>query len=232
MVKRFREFVIITSHICNKNCKWCGIRIHESDFGYVSMEDFKYMIECISPNQRAKMQRMVLSGGEPLIHPHYEEMVRLLREAMPHIQVLTSTNGLLLDKFAHLRSKHVVFKISVYPGWNDKIVQKYKGATGIKLERYKKFINAKSDIDFDDSKTQILYDTCKRKRIMVVGRKVYPCCTAEVTERCHNLEKPVHVPLTPNWKQDILDLDFKHACKYCWRFAADLDKGIWDKGHD
>jgi organic radical activating enzyme len=190
------------------------------------------MLSCLSVSEKLAMERMVLSGGEPLMHPDFEWMVETLRKEIPNAYVLVSTNGRLLDKYQHLKGRKVIFKISVYPGWNDEIVKKYKGQVGIKLERYKTFINAKADVNFTESEVQRIYRDCQRKRIMIVGRKVYPCCTSEVTERCHGLSKPVHVEMTPHWKQDILDMDFSEACRYCWRMKADLDKRIWNKGHE
>jgi MoaA/NifB/PqqE/SkfB family radical SAM enzyme len=46
-----------------------------------------------------KADAVILSGwGEPLLHPDFFEMVRLINEALPRVSVKFTTNGLLLDE--------------------------------------------------------------------------------------------------------------------------------------
>jgi tungsten cofactor oxidoreducase radical SAM maturase len=82
---------------CNLHCRICVRNVWEDPAAYMDVEVFQKLVEQTAT--LPELQRIVFSGlGEPLVHPHFLEMVRLARER--GLAVTVGTNGLLLDKAA------------------------------------------------------------------------------------------------------------------------------------
>ena len=77
---------------CNYTCGFCaGRHMAQQD---ISLETFKRFID-----QTEGLRHLELQGeGEPLIHPHFFDMVRYAREKFPKVQVSMISNGSLFNK--------------------------------------------------------------------------------------------------------------------------------------
>ena len=98
--KRALEYIEydIVGH-CNLNCKGCS---HFSniicDNSFVTLEsyekDLRRMKELFSYIARIK-----ILGGEPLLHPQLNEIIKITREVLPKATIDIVTNGLLIIRW-------------------------------------------------------------------------------------------------------------------------------------
>lgn len=123
----------ITNH-CNKNCKFCTKMTGDKyKIRYTKLEDYKYVISCINKKDRENFRKVVITGGEPILHPHFIELMNLVREDFPKAEIKVQSNGRLIKRLPQKKLrilpdiKKVIFSVSHYPGWNDEIKEKYDG---------------------------------------------------------------------------------------------------------
>jgi tungsten cofactor oxidoreducase radical SAM maturase len=80
---------------CNLECRTCIRNVWQDPQAHMDLETFERLIA--QTHAFPDLTRVVLSGlGEPLMHPHILDMVRLARER--GLAVTLGTNGLLLDR--------------------------------------------------------------------------------------------------------------------------------------
>lgn len=93
---------------CNLRCKHCYATVYRRIRQEVPDKDFFKFLEVF---YRAGGTRLVLSGGEPLMHPHVRDFIGFNQQAS--IQILT--NGVLLnDDFASfLENKQIDIQVSL-----------------------------------------------------------------------------------------------------------------------
>lgn len=74
---------------CNLNCNYCFNMPRENID--ISIEDFKYALNIL---KKEEVFMIVLSGGEPFIHPKIDELIRLSHKKFSNVQILS--NGTIL----------------------------------------------------------------------------------------------------------------------------------------
>lgn len=130
--ERFTVMGFIITWSCDKNCKYC-VQIHRNKIKnkHMKIEDYKYVVSCIDEKDRENFRKIILTGGEPLLHPDFLEFVKLARIDFPKAEIVIQSNGGLLKTLPqkNLRVlpsiKNIVFNISSYIGWNDDIKEIY-----------------------------------------------------------------------------------------------------------
>ena len=81
-----RHWVRLTRY-CNQRCLFCLDRFAQTG-GVVPLEQLR---RDLARGRKQGLRRVVLSGGEPTVHPQYLELVRLARElGYSHIQTITN----------------------------------------------------------------------------------------------------------------------------------------------
>ncbi|MBE3134821.1 MAG: radical SAM protein [Acidobacteria bacterium] len=86
--------VEITSH-CNLDCAMCVRHGWQEPLGHMPLARFERLVEGL-PVVSAQSLTLAFSGfGEPLVHPAWQEMMRLARGRQHRVELIT--NGLLLD---------------------------------------------------------------------------------------------------------------------------------------
>lgn len=94
---------------CQLDCKHCylnkGSRIMPLDMLESVCKDF---LETAFPLPQSEL---ILSGGEPLLHPDFMEASRIVRKLNGHITM--GTNGILIPKYIHTFQKNDGIQISV-----------------------------------------------------------------------------------------------------------------------
>ena len=80
----------ITSH-CNQRCKYCFVQALR-DGAQLSLSDLKLILE---EGTALGHQRVHLTGGEPLLHPQFLELLDLIEDS-PYEEVVINTNGGLI----------------------------------------------------------------------------------------------------------------------------------------
>lgn len=84
-----------TSH-CNLDCGMCVRHGWQEPFGHMPLARFERLVEGL-PVVRAETLTLAFSGfGEPLVHPAWQEMMRLTRSRQLRVELIT--NGLLIDE--------------------------------------------------------------------------------------------------------------------------------------
>ncbi len=88
---------------CNFKCKHCySESTGETDVAELSLSEIK---DTIKQMKALKVPVVLLSGGEPLMHPHIFEIIEAVRKAGMRISL--STNGSLITKEVALRLKEL-----------------------------------------------------------------------------------------------------------------------------
>ncbi len=86
---------------CNMKCTYChneGQTIRK-EVKFLSVEDIKYLVNNAKPYGLKKVR---LTGGEPLIHPEINEIVRMLHDELGISNIGINTNGLEIEKLYEL----------------------------------------------------------------------------------------------------------------------------------
>jgi len=88
------EIQLEVTNRCNFKCKMCPrekMNLPEKDMSIDTLD--KIIKNLIRP------YRFILTGwGEPLLHPHFFEIVIKIREKFPSAKIDFTTNGILLDE--------------------------------------------------------------------------------------------------------------------------------------
>jgi len=82
---------------CNLACKHCWIepdyKLDPKKGRFVELDDVK---KAVSESKPLGLQNVKLTGGEPLFHPKFRELVELI--VKQNVSITIETNGILLDK--------------------------------------------------------------------------------------------------------------------------------------
>ena len=102
---------------CNLNCAYCSHFAPVAKPYIISMETLA--AEC-QRLRRLNLHEIKLLGGEPLMHPHLAESIRLVRSILPNTKITINTNGLLLYRMTSqfwqaCRECDVTILITPYP---------------------------------------------------------------------------------------------------------------------
>lgn len=98
----------LTEH-CNLGCKSCGHMSPLAKEEFLDIVGFEKDCSRLSYLTGRKIELIDLMGGEPLLHPRKEEILRITRHYFPEGKINIVTNGLLLS------SQNEKFYISAYP---------------------------------------------------------------------------------------------------------------------
>lgn len=117
---------------CNMRCAFCS-HLSPLMHGSFSKDEIFNSIELWS--KKINPKRIGILGGEPLLHPNFEDIVLYSHEHWPQSKILVITNGLCIPKldrnFLSLISKigRIGFVVSQHidsPKWKDKIIEMKK----------------------------------------------------------------------------------------------------------
>lgn len=89
LTKRFHKVNIEISNICNLQCSFCPEVIRSKKL--ISLDLFKDIIKQVAPLTEQVCFHLM---GDPLVHPHLQELVEICHESK--VQIFLVTNGVLL----------------------------------------------------------------------------------------------------------------------------------------
>lgn len=147
---------------CNLTCSGCN---RFNDMGLRGFEDWnkhRSAYENFSKNVEIEREIDIL-GGEPLLHPHINQIITDLRNFWPSNEIVILTNGLLLHKVKGIMDQIVQNKISLdisvhNKEWRIPIIKKLNELTGEKIKLRWKIIKDKvpiAEFIFNDTKHTI-----------------------------------------------------------------------------
>ncbi len=96
------------THACNLSCEGCG-RIRE--YGE-SLKESMSVEECLTSVKESNTPIVTITGGEPLMYPHIDQLVRELIKRRRHIYLCT--NGILLKGSLHKLIPNTYLNINVH----------------------------------------------------------------------------------------------------------------------
>ncbi|MCB5251934.1 MAG: radical SAM protein [Candidatus Cloacimonadaceae bacterium] len=115
--------------MCTQSCMQCGIPA-QSDGSFIDLEHFETILKKL---KRHGNKRINLTGGEPAIHPHLEEIFRLLAKyEFTNTALLTNLYYFeaLQDRVIDLACKYDIGINTSYDGLAD-VADKLRGATDV-----------------------------------------------------------------------------------------------------
>lgn len=95
----FRKIYIEITNICNLKCKFCPETNRNKE--YMSVENFEKIIKEIQNHTKLVCLHV---KGEPLLHPHLDEILNILDKY--NLQVNITTNGTLIKRNLETIKKH------------------------------------------------------------------------------------------------------------------------------
>lgn len=103
-----KDLIISVTRDCNLRCRFC---YSERAAAIIDVDTIEHLLRKYQPS------RVTLTGGEPLLHPHIERIVKIVSASAEKVSLCT--NGTLLTpKMTRLLSK---LHVKLYISWNDDI---------------------------------------------------------------------------------------------------------------
>ena len=199
------------THRCNLSCAWCSKRVADKPYTFsVTMEQIEHMLSCIDMDH---VDIVRLSGGEPLIHPQFEDIVWKLDSHYKTQKISVVTNGKFLYRLSPEVFKRLMVLISHYPGINDGIVASCESFENVTILRTETYRDPRHDPKLSESEARVQYAKCGMVQVRVIGDKVYPCCLADVVESLHGITG--HVKLAPQWRTGLSQHEKWRSCQRC-----------------
>lgn len=143
---------IVTSHMCNKNCKHCIDKFLHSSEQKISLEDINKFLSHIR-KVTDKPLEVLLLGGEPTMLETYE-LIDIAKTITSYgFEPIMSTNGIHKDKIKELIPYYKWIQVTVYSDkeidyWRDyadKINIKLSGDKSLTMDKLKHFIEYTKD---------------------------------------------------------------------------------------
>lgn len=120
-------FIATITDDCNLRCPTCLYLLEDPDKftpSYMRPDKLRQVLE--KYNRERKAEVIFLSGGEPLLHPQFDEIVDICKEYNAPIKV--STNGILVKKKISCLAKLNYVNVSL-DGYDYESYKKYRGGT-------------------------------------------------------------------------------------------------------
>ncbi|WP_290597594.1 MULTISPECIES: radical SAM protein [unclassified Archaeoglobus] len=110
MVASYLDLHIID--FCQLNCKHCYLKRNNENLTTMDIEMLKNICnDFLNTDFPFSKKSIILSGGEPLLHPKFAEICELVRMLVGSVRL--STNGILIPKYIHLFRRWDGIQVSV-----------------------------------------------------------------------------------------------------------------------
>jgi len=113
----FTDLRISVTDRCNFRCQYCMPKeIFGSDYPFLptkellTIDEIARFVKAVAPYGLRKVR---LTGGEPLVRAHVEDLVQILRDNHPDLELAMTTNGSLLPKKAPLLKKAGLDRVTI-----------------------------------------------------------------------------------------------------------------------
>ena len=106
------DFRVLITENCNANCPTCfnkDIRCGRE----MSLEDFKRV--CVYLKEEGKVTKLKIMGGEPTVHPHFEECVSFAQTQFDSVHIFTNAINDKIER-VHLREiDSIIYNVHCLP---------------------------------------------------------------------------------------------------------------------
>lgn len=142
----FHFCVYITEH-CNLNCQMCNTFAPIAEEAFYNPDDYKVDCQNLSKLFKKKTHKIIIMGGEPLLHPQIISFLILTRQNFPYkkTQIELLTNGILLSKMPNdfwdsCKKYNITLALTKYPINVDYTsIEKKASSYGINIKYHKGF---------------------------------------------------------------------------------------------
>ncbi len=120
-MKKGVNLIVEINRQCNANCIYCPV---PKDKRYLKVERFKALLE-----EHAPIKYLGLSGGEPFLHPHVDEILRVGRDIVKDGMVVIASNlAVAIDNnmLKTLKDNRIIVQISL-PTLDAELYEKIMG---------------------------------------------------------------------------------------------------------
>ncbi len=105
-MKDFQHLVVQITSKCNFSCKICG-QYRNKKVGALPENDLSHMqVERFFDSNRINVGKIYAWGGEPVLHPNFEDLCRIFKQNCD--QLLVNTNGTNPDAIISLVEKNII----------------------------------------------------------------------------------------------------------------------------
>lgn len=116
----FKYFEIHLVEHCNLKCQSCDNFSSLAEEEFIDPEWFKKQMNRMHEITGDQIYSIRLLGGEPLLHPHINDLLKIAREAFPSSYLLLTTNGILLNKMPEefwkaCHDNGIIIEVTYYP---------------------------------------------------------------------------------------------------------------------
>lgn len=184
-LRGFEMEIQIVDH-CNLNCDHCNHFANIAEPWYMSREEFEYSIRRIREEfYPYGLDRLMILGGEPLLHPEIKDFCRIARETFPEheFRIDVLTNGIALKDMSKedldFYTSQVHFCITPYPNikYSDKVRDLILDEKLGKLSSRLFFVSTNIDLIPTDT-AQHNYKSCPKYSLpcyFIKNYKIYIC---------------------------------------------------------
>ncbi len=198
---------IITNTVCDRRCLYCSrFRRHIPDNKLWNLPLSTLEAALLSVRDYGKTIKFL--GGEPLLHPKFEQMCLMIRDILPtqNLHLLTS-GGKYWDKYYDL-----IYKTFDYIALNKHSKEQYDKC------RHQPITVAVSDAVPDERVRQILIDNCWTDRTWCPVINIHGLYFCEIAAAIDDLlyDGANAWKVTPQWwLRDEQDNTQRHLCQLC-----------------
>lgn len=101
-------FLLDITTQCNLSCPACYAHSAPENGSYLPLDQAMHAVQTAIARENGRLDVVMLSGGEPTVHPHFRELLEAL-VSLPVTRILVNTNGIRLandDAFLALLHRH------------------------------------------------------------------------------------------------------------------------------
>lgn len=180
--------------ICNRNCRSCShLAPLAKRANFVTEGEFTRIVD-IMRRLMPDIHTFWLTGGEPTLHPHYINLLKILRRKYPDTYVGIYTNGITLRRheedeifWKFIREEGIVWGVTNYETpreYFEKLFSRNGCANNLAfLQSRKTFVRL---VNYSEGRevTKDKYLKCgwERSKINIRGGKIYNCPSSEFAD--------------------------------------------------
>lgn len=118
--KEALNFEVSLAEHCNLNCQSCNHFSPLAEKKFLDVSEYEMELRRLTELFGKKIGRVMLVGGEPLLHPRLEDIMDISRQYLPDAPIYFITNGLLFPKMKEsfwrkCRKNVINIKVTQYP---------------------------------------------------------------------------------------------------------------------
>jgi len=186
--RRTAANMMVAFHIidyCNLNCQMCNKFSPIAKKKYVPSESVIKDAWRLSELTGGQLERIIITGGEPLLHPELEGIVHNVHKAFENTPIQIQTNGLLLKNndfrlYRLCKDNNAFLWITQYPIDFDyqstiKSIRNFGGQIKMALDEEKTSWKFPIDINGEQEKFWMFFCWMHGQCINCVDGKIFPC---------------------------------------------------------